>query len=105
MAKSVTVSLARARRVIAREIRMRGYPLPQAPDHEIDFSDIPELTDEQLRTARRVGRPPVNGVTKRLIAIRIQPDVLAALRKQAARRKKPYQTYIHEILARAAKRG
>jgi predicted DNA binding CopG/RHH family protein len=52
-----------------------------------------------------VGRPPVNGVTKCLIAIRIQPDVLAALREQAAKRKKPYQTYIHEILARAAKRG
>jgi predicted DNA binding CopG/RHH family protein len=30
--------------------------------------------------------------------------VLDALRSQAAKRKQPYQTYIHEILARAAKR-
>lgn len=51
-----------------------------------------------------MGRPPVDGVSKRLIAIRIRPDVLEALRKKAAKRKQPYQTYIHEILARAAKR-
>jgi predicted DNA binding CopG/RHH family protein len=39
-----------------------------------------------------------------MIAIRIRPDVLEALRKQAVRRKLPYQTHIHDILARAAKR-
>ncbi len=26
-------------------------------DHEIDYSDIPELTDEQLKGLKRVGRP------------------------------------------------
>ncbi len=81
---------------------------PRQPgDHDIDFSDLPQLTATQLRSARRVGRPPVGGSTKQMIAIRIQPDVLDALdalRKQAARRKLPYQTHIHDILARAAKR-
>jgi hypothetical protein len=28
-----------------------------APDSSIDFSDIPESTDSELRRARRVGRP------------------------------------------------
>jgi hypothetical protein len=27
------------------------------PDTKIDFSDIPESTDEELRRAKRVGRP------------------------------------------------
>ena len=78
------------------------------PDSEIDFSDIPEATDEQLRRARedrdrRLGRP-VTGNAKQLIAIRIAPHVLAKLRRLAAKQSKPYQTYIHEILERAAKK-
>ncbi len=76
----------------------------QPPDRDIDFSDIPELTNTELRAAHRVGRPPVGGITKQMIAIRIRPDVLDALRKQAARRNLPYQTHIHDILVRAAKR-
>lgn len=71
------------------------------PDSQIDFSDIPELTDDEIRRARRVGRP-VTGHAKRLIAIRISPRVLAQLRRLAAKQSKPYQTYIHEILERAA---
>jgi predicted DNA binding CopG/RHH family protein len=71
------------------------------PDSEIDFSDIPESTDAELRCARRVGRP-VTGNAKQLIAIRIAPRVLAKLRRLAAKQSKPYQTYIHELLERAA---
>jgi hypothetical protein len=29
----------------------------------MDFSDIPEASDEQLREMRRVGRPPLGGAT------------------------------------------
>jgi|SRR5277367_3193760 len=76
------------------------------PDSEIDFSDIPEATDERLRRARRectrrLGRP-ITGNAKQLIAIRVAPRVLAKLRRLAAKQSKPYQTYIHEILERAA---
>ena len=71
------------------------------PDSEIDFSDIPESTDEELRRARRVGRP-VSGMAKQLIAIRLSPKLLNQLRKMAARQRKPYQTLIHELLERAA---
>lgn len=74
-------------------------------DSRIDFSDIPESTDEELRRAVRVGRPrgrPRTGEAKQLIAIRIAPRLLAQLRRLAARQSKPYQTLIHEMLERAA---
>ncbi len=71
------------------------------PDSQIDFSDIPEATDEQLRRMRRVGRP-ASGMAKRLIAIRMSPKLLSQLRKMAAKQRKPYQTLIHELLEKAA---
>lgn len=74
------------------------------PDSEIDFSDAPESTDEELQNARRVGRP-ATGNAKQLIAIRIDPQVLAKLRKMAEAQDKPYQTLIHELLERAAKKA
>ena len=74
------------------------------PDSQIDFSDIPESTNEELQRARRVGRPRT-GRAKQLIAIRIDPRLLAQLRRLAAKQSKPYQTLIHELLEKAAKRN
>lgn len=71
-------------------------------DEEIDFSDIPESTDAELARARRVGRPKSKNGPRQLIAIRIDPRLLQKLRKMAARRDKPYQTLIHELLEKAA---
>ena len=65
----------------------------------IDFSDIPEASDEQLRAMRRVGRPPLGEAARRLIAIRVDPDVLDRFRKEAKRRKVGYQTLINQVLA------
>ena len=73
------------------------------PDSQLDLDDIPEATDEQLRRARRVGRPRT-GNAKHLIAIRIAPQLLAHLRHLAAKQNKPYQTFIHELLERAARK-
>jgi uncharacterized protein (DUF4415 family) len=73
------------------------------PDSKIDFSDIPESSPAELKRARRVGRPST-GNAKQLIAIRIDPKLLALLRKIAARESKPYQTLIHELLEKAAKK-
>jgi len=73
-------------------------------DSEIDFSDVPESTAGELKSARRVGRP-ATGNPKQLIAIRIDPSVLAKLRKMAAAEDKPYQTLIHELLEKAAKKA
>src|SRR5436305_14849274 len=93
MGKKAFASSARDRR--------RGKNARPMPDSRIDLSDIPEATDEQLRRARRVGRP-VTGNAKQLIAIRIAPRLLVQLRRLAAKQSKPYQTLIHELLERAA---
>jgi uncharacterized protein (DUF4415 family) len=74
------------------------------PDNRIDFSDIPESSDAELRRARRVGRP-TTGRAKQLIAIRIDPRLLTELRQLAARHRKPYQTLVHELLEAAVKRA
>jgi predicted DNA binding CopG/RHH family protein len=66
----------------------------------IDFSELPQSTDEELKRARRVGRPKSENA-KQLIAIRISPRLLARLRRLAAKRDKPYQTLIHELLEQA----
>src|SRR3990172_7368130 len=88
--------------LLARD-RRAAKSAKHMPDSRIDFSDIPESTDEELKRARRVGRPRT-GRAKQLIAIRIDPRLLAQLRRLAAKQSKPYQTFIHEVLERAAKR-
>lgn len=91
-----------------RKRRTQRKPAPKSvrhiPDSEIDFSDIPEATDDQLKRMRRVGRPK-RGMAKQLIAIRLSPRLLATLRKMAAKQGKPYQTLIHELLEKAASRA
>jgi uncharacterized protein (DUF4415 family) len=72
------------------------------PDSQIDFSDIPESSDAELKRTRRLGRPK-SAYAKQLIAIRIDPRLLERLRRLARRRQKPYQTLIHELLESAAK--
>jgi uncharacterized protein (DUF4415 family) len=57
------------------------------------------VSDEQLRVMRRVGRPPLGAAARRLIAIRLDPDVLNRFRKEARRRKVGYQTLINQVLA------
>jgi len=95
MAKKRSASLVRGPRA-ARS----GKPIP---DSQIDFSDIPESTAKELRRARRVGRPKTGRPQRQLIALRIDPVLLKKLRDLAAKREKPYQTFIHELLERAAK--
>jgi len=54
------------------------------PDSRIDFSDIPESTEAELKRAVRAGRPKT-GDAKQLIEIRISPRLLAQLRRLAAK--------------------
>jgi predicted DNA binding CopG/RHH family protein len=96
MARKQSASLARAKRP-ARSAK-------HTPDSEIDFSDVPESTDAELARATRVGRP-VTGKAKQLIAFRVDPTLLAKLRKLAAKKGRPYQTLLHEILESAVKRA
>ena len=99
--------MARKRSASSAPGRRAARSAKRILDSRIDFSDIPESTNEELRRAVRVGRPrgrPKTGEAKQLIAIRIAPRLLAQLRRLAARQAKPYQTLIHELLERAAKR-
>ena len=84
-------SSARGARVAANARRTR---------RKIDFSDIPDSSAEQLKAMRRVGRPPLGDGPRQLIAIRVDPGVLAQFRKEARRRRVGYQTLINEVLAR-----
>ncbi|MGH7107344.1 MAG: BrnA antitoxin family protein [Terriglobales bacterium] len=70
----------------------------------IDYSDIPDSTAEELKAMRRVGRPPLGAEARQLIAIRVDREVLAALRREARRQKVGYQTLVHKVLARYARR-
>ena len=67
--------------------------LAARPDSEIDFSDIPEMTDEQWKNAERghFYRP-----VKRQITARVDADVLEWLKAQG----KGYQSRINAILRR-----
>ena len=83
----------------ARGARAARKGQPARPASRIDFSDIPEASGEQLRGMRRVGRPPLGGSARRLIAIRLDPDVLRSFQKEAKRRNVGYQTLINRVLA------
>ncbi|HSB79799.1 MAG TPA: BrnA antitoxin family protein [Candidatus Methylomirabilis sp.] len=95
-----------ARRAFASSVRAkpRAKNARHMPDSRIDFSDIPESSDRELARARRVGRP-TTGRAKQLIAIRIDPRLLAELRRLAARQRKPYQTLLHELLEAAVRKA
>ena len=92
-----SVSSARAGRAAksARRTRRR---------RGIDFSEIPEASPAQLRAMRRVGRPPLGTEPRRLIAIRIDPQALAAVRREAKRRRLGYQSLINDLLAKHVER-
>ena len=95
-----------ARRPFASSARAkpRAKSARHMPDSRIDFSDIPESSDRELARARRVGRP-TTGRAKQLIAIRMDPRLLAELRRLAARERKPYQTLLHELLEAAVRKA
>ncbi len=94
--------MAKKRSALSARDKQAAKSAKHIPDNRIDFSDIPESADEELRRARRVGRPKT-GEAKQLIAIRLHPRLLAQLRRLAAQQQKPYQTLIHELLESAAK--
>lgn len=96
MKKKSSVSLAHAKQA-AKNVK-------HISDKKIDFSDIPESTDEELARARRVGRPKSTD-PKQLIAIRIHPKLLLKLKRLASEKNEPYQTFIHDLLEKAVKKS
>src|ERR671919_399509 len=71
----------------------------------INFSEIQEASRAQLQSMRRVGRPPLGSEPRRLIAIRIDPKVLDAVRREAKQRRLGYQSLINDLLAKHVERA
>ena len=71
---------------------------------KIDYSDIPPLSDKQLASMRRIGRPPLGDEPRQLIAIRLDPKVLRWLKALATKRQVPYQSLINDLLASEMKK-
>jgi uncharacterized protein (DUF4415 family) len=72
--------------------------LARLPDDRIDLSDIPELTEEQIRsgTRGRFYRP-----IKKLVSIRLDADVIEWLKQDD----QPYQTKANALLRREMMRA
>jgi uncharacterized protein (DUF4415 family) len=68
--------------------------LERRPDSEIDFSDIPELTEKFWRNAVR---NPFYRPVKKQLTLRLDADVIAWLRRQG----KGYQTRANALLRAA----
>jgi uncharacterized protein (DUF4415 family) len=71
--------------------KRRFDKLAQMPDSEIDFSEIPELTEKLWKNAVR---NPYYRPIKRQLTLRLDADVIAWLRKKG----KGYQTRANGLL-------
>lgn len=78
--------------------RSRLSALAKRPDREIDYSDIPPLTDAFWKSAVR---NPLYKPTKQVTTVRVDSDVLLWLKGQG----KGYQTRINAILREAMLRN
>ncbi|WP_413578513.1 BrnA antitoxin family protein [Bdellovibrio sp. HCB290] len=79
----------------------KGIPYREVKESEIDFSDMPELTPEQLKKMVRPGRPLISQFARKAISIRIDTEVLAKIKKKARKQGIPYQSLINDILKKA----
>jgi uncharacterized protein (DUF4415 family) len=69
-------------------------------DEEIDFSDIPPLTESQLRAMRPTAEliPELVQATKQRITIRLDSNIIQFFRQKAADADTNYQTLINAVL-------
>jgi uncharacterized protein (DUF4415 family) len=70
---------------------------------KINFSDIPELSEAQLSRMRQVNRSTASDAPRKLIAIRLDANILGWLRKTAEKKGLPYHSLVNEILVEEMK--
>jgi uncharacterized protein (DUF4415 family) len=92
MTKIVRKTLADIK--VTPAMRRRLAALAKRPDSEIDFSDIPELTEDFFKNAVR---NPFYRPVKEQVTVRLDADVIAWLRKKGA----GYQTRMNALLRMA----
>lgn len=73
----------------------------QPNNSDIDFSDIPDLSEVQLKSAKRAGRPLLGSARRKDVHLRVDPDVLERIKEQAKKKGVKYQSLINEILKKA----
>ena len=83
---------------LTKEQKAELKALSEMPDSDIDFSDIPPLTDDFWKNAVR---NPFYKPVKSSTTVRLDSDVLAWLKSQG----KGYQTRINAILREAMLRS
>jgi uncharacterized protein (DUF4415 family) len=98
MAKKTTIVLSAHELLTKKSVRSTKRNLK---DSEIDYSDIPELSKEQLAKFKRRGRPVIGESPRKAISIRIEEDVLEKLKTKAKKQGIAYQSLINEILKKA----
>jgi uncharacterized protein (DUF4415 family) len=92
MNKLVRKTLAECKLTPASKRRLAA--LAERPDSEIDFSDIPPLTESFWKKAVR---NPFYRPVKQQLTVRLDADVVAWLRRQG----KGYQTRLNQVLRKA----
>ncbi len=92
MSRLVRRTLADSRMTPARKRKLAR--LAERPDSEIDFSEIPPLTESFWKNAVR---NPFYRPVKQQLTVRLDADVVAWLRRQG----KGYQTRLNRLLRKA----
>lgn len=92
MSKLVRKTLAECKPAAARKRKLAK--LAERPDSEIDFSDIPPLTESFWKNAVR---NPFYRPVKQQLTVRLDADVVAWLRGRG----KGYQTRLNQVLRKA----
>src|SRR5437899_2429840 len=109
MAKKTSASTQREKQTRKNAAAIRAYAKTPAyreevarlramPDSQIDYSDLPPLTDEQLARMVRTRLKP----QKTPVSIRLDTDILAWLKKQQGL---GYQTRINRLLREVMERS
>ncbi|MBI3556052.1 MAG: BrnA antitoxin family protein [Deltaproteobacteria bacterium] len=94
MAKKRSASSARVARTKKSARSTRDH------DEGIDYSDIPPLSREQMAVMKPLGRPLIGAKKRKMVAMRLDQDVLEGLRDEAKEKRTGYQSLINSILAR-----
>lgn len=68
----------------------QSHPALLTKEKAIDYSDIPELSDDWFLKAKRAAHVP----TKKQVSLRIDEDILEFFKQQGSR----YQTKMHAVL-------
>lgn len=85
------------------QIRMKEKSIRhrKVKDKDIDYTDAPTATKDELKKFKRVGRPLLGQTPRIPIHIRVDEDVLTKIKKEAKRKGVGYQSLINELLKKA----